>query len=521
MPLSTPSKSSPLADVLKASSILFILGWTSSLLGFLIRIILARKLSLEDFGLFYAGLAFVSLVGLLKNMGLNQALVKQIPEYLVKGDYSSVKRSVVTAGASSLITSGLAAGLALLFLGPLARHYFHISLAETVIPILLVHLVVSTLTGVLRGVFQGYRKPFLMTAEQVSVNALVLILLLVFSRLDVVKVCWIYVLSVSVVFVGCLFATFRLINLFLYPGWFSRGIARRMFAFGLPVTATTVTNKTLGSGINTVMLTYFQNVVQVGIFSVAAPFSRIFISMGSAVGRMMFPYSSEMLYRKEPEGLRSMMRFLQKNLLVVMVLGAAFFMLTTPYFVPVLFGRQFSEGVLAAQILILGGVLQAISLINTNVIKGIGHPFKVTRISLVSGLVNFAANLILIPLFSFEGAALATVLGYGVAFFLSNHYLRVSMNYIFEWSLFLKVLGIGLGMFVAGLVSSRAVPIDSLWKVIILMVMMTGIYFSTCLVVKVFTLEELRKMFNALLSNIPAMGRASRQGDRSGGNEQA
>ncbi|MBW1861616.1 MAG: flippase [Deltaproteobacteria bacterium] len=487
-------------NVIKGSSAIFFLGGLSSLFGLFIRITLARELSLEAFGLFYAGLAFISLVGLLKNMGLNQALVKYIPEYLVQGDFKSIKISILIAATSSLLTSIMVAGLTLLVLGPLAEHYFHIALAEKMVPILLVYLVISALIGVINGVFHGFKKPFFMTAEQLSLHTIILASLILFDQIKIMDVCWIYVFSAGVVFLGCAVALFRLCNIFLYRGYFSKKILKRMIGFGLPVTATTITNKTLGSGINSIMLTYFQNVVEVGIFNVAAPFARIFISIGSAVGKMMFPYSSELLYRKESGDLRSMIRYLQKALFFFMVPGAVFFMLTAPYFIPLIFGKQFHQGVLAAQILILGGVLQAISLININVIKGIGHPLKVARISLISGLVNFSANLILIPVLSFEGAALGTVLGYTATFFLSNYYLRVSIHYPSQWAVLFKVMSIGIALFIAGLWISGGVPIDNMMRVIILWIILTVLYVSLCLMIQVISFEEMKHVTRLIVS---------------------
>ena len=344
MALSHLSPSTPLLKVIKGSSVLFFLGGLSSVFGFFIRITLARELTLEEFGLFYAGLAFVSLVGLLKNMGLNQALVKLIPEYLVQKDYRSIKISVLMAAASSLVTSALVAFLTLLFLGPLAVHYFHIDLAEKMIPVLLLYLILSALIGVINGAFHGFKKPFFITVEQLSINTLILVTLTLFNHFKIMDVCWLYVASTGVVLIGYVLALFRLLNLFRYGGYFSKQILKRMVGFGVPVTATTIMNKTLGSGINSIMLTYFQNVVEVGIFNVAAPFARIFISMGSAVGKMIFPYSSELSYRKESDDLRSMIRFLQKALFFFMVLVAVFFYAHSALFHPHHFRRKIPSG---------------------------------------------------------------------------------------------------------------------------------------------------------------------------------
>ena len=56
------------------------------LLGFILRTFLARNLSVTEFGLLYSVLAFMGLFSLFRDMGLNPALIKYIPEYIVKKD---------------------------------------------------------------------------------------------------------------------------------------------------------------------------------------------------------------------------------------------------------------------------------------------------------------------------------------------------------------------------------------------------------------------------------------------------
>ena len=60
-----------------------IFGIISIILAYSLRIILAKNLSLEDFGLFYAVFSFVSLFLFFEGFGTSTALVKFISQFKV------------------------------------------------------------------------------------------------------------------------------------------------------------------------------------------------------------------------------------------------------------------------------------------------------------------------------------------------------------------------------------------------------------------------------------------------------
>src|SRR3989344_2850223 len=53
------------------------------LLGYFIRLLFARNLSVADFGLFYAIYAFISLSSIVRTLGLNDALVHHLARFQV------------------------------------------------------------------------------------------------------------------------------------------------------------------------------------------------------------------------------------------------------------------------------------------------------------------------------------------------------------------------------------------------------------------------------------------------------
>ena len=92
--------------------------------SYLTRIILARELSNTEYGLFYAVFAFISLLGLINNFGLQDALVKFLPEYIHHKEYLKIKQALKSAFMMVLGVSVIIAGIIFLCSNYLAEHYF-------------------------------------------------------------------------------------------------------------------------------------------------------------------------------------------------------------------------------------------------------------------------------------------------------------------------------------------------------------------------------------------------------------
>ena len=76
----------------KGATTVLIISVLAAFSGYLVRLVLARSLSVEDYGLFYAVFAFLGLFGMFKTLGLDKALIKFIPEFMHKENNSFIKR---------------------------------------------------------------------------------------------------------------------------------------------------------------------------------------------------------------------------------------------------------------------------------------------------------------------------------------------------------------------------------------------------------------------------------------------
>jgi len=85
-------------------------------------------------------------------------------------------------------------------------------------------------------------------------------------------------------------------------------------------------------------------------------------------------------------------------------------------FITSFFGTAYADGAIALQILLFGVLFYTVSLINENIVSGIGKPQIIMNIIVAAAIVNIVLNFILIPLFGINGAAIATMVSYVMMF---------------------------------------------------------------------------------------------------------
>ena len=89
----------------KGATTVLVISLLAAFIGYLVRFVLARNLTVEEFGLFYAVFAFLGLLGLFKSFGFDKALIKFIPEFKHKKRNDLIKSSIIYVSFIQLITN--------------------------------------------------------------------------------------------------------------------------------------------------------------------------------------------------------------------------------------------------------------------------------------------------------------------------------------------------------------------------------------------------------------------------------
>ncbi len=263
-------------------------------------------------------------------------------------------------------------------------------------------------------------------------------------------------------------------NIFSYEMEDTKKISKDLLIFGLPLMLTMVGGLVI-SYTDTLMLTYFRSLSEVGIYNVILPTALLLLFVGSSLGTVMFPIGSDLWARKETKKLSYGLRSMIKYAFLFMVPVALSLIFFAEIFLKLFFGPEYAPGANAFRILIVGVLFYAIGQINNSVISGIGRPRKVTQIVLIAAVLNVVINLFAIPAWGIEGAALATMCSYISVTLMSskqiNNIFGLLKSDLFAW---LKI-GFGGALFLGIVYFLRSLISINIWLEIILVLIVASV----------------------------------------------
>ena len=130
--------------------IIFIIG---VILGYGLRIFISRRLSVEEFGLFYSILSIVGAFTIFKELGLLSSIAIKIPEFLHSGKSGKIK-TIIKKSLLIQFTAALIIGTALIYLSSIILPSLQPS-SITVLQIIALSFIASVFFEIFRAGLQG------------------------------------------------------------------------------------------------------------------------------------------------------------------------------------------------------------------------------------------------------------------------------------------------------------------------------------------------------------------------------
>jgi O-antigen/teichoic acid export membrane protein len=405
--------------------IIFVMNALAYVVAYLTRLVLARQLGPEEYGLFYSVFTFIIFFLFFRDLGLGKAATKYISSYVPFKKFNKVKTVILSATSFQFISSILF-GLVFFFLADtLATSYFKNPAAAPLMKILLIYILFSITFVLLKGFFSGFQKFKLYAAVDFSKNSIVLLLLLFFFSMGfgVFAPVFAYVLVGPILLVLFLPFLLKTFPFFKYKITQFKPITKKLFLFGIPVIFTGIGSKVIGY-VDTLILTYFRPLAEVGIYNVVLPSAMMVLFASSSVASVVFPIFSELWAKKDNKKLVEGVRLIHKYIFLGLAPLVFALFSFSDVFLRVFFGAEYIVGSVTLRILLVGVLFFTLASINHSIISSIGRPAVVTRIILAAAGLNLLANIVFIPLWGIVGAGIATALSYGLALVLSTRATR-------------------------------------------------------------------------------------------------
>jgi len=168
--------------------------------GYILKMLIAREVSVEDIWVFYSVLGFVTILSAYNDLGLTESLQYFLPKYLLKKE---IKQATALIWFTWIIQfcSGFLFFCCLYFLAPwLAENYFSSSLALPVLRVFSLYFLIINLYQVLASLFyatqQVKRVQFIEFVRMRSIVIFTLLAIFVFDVFSMLNYTWYWLLWV-------------------------------------------------------------------------------------------------------------------------------------------------------------------------------------------------------------------------------------------------------------------------------------------------------------------------------------
>lgn len=441
------------------------------LLGFPITVVLGRYLGADDLGLYRMVNTIFGTVMLFVTIGIPAAVIKYVAEFR---DNDKKLGQIVSGGLITSILLGLISFIFIYVSASLFAAVFHMPELSGLLKILAFAFPFSVVTGMLFGLLNGLRE---MTKNAwisiiQSASMLIFTFLLIFNY------------GVNGAVVGIVFSyvmtTLLLIFVQKIPNLTFSNFSDNAFQlinFGSKTVLSNAINL-INYQADILMIGYFMTKTDVGVYSVAVMFAKLIWILPDSIQKITFPLISE-YHAKEMNGsIHILVDKCMKYSCLFLVFGTTFFIFFGNRVISLIFGAEFEHSYFPLIILLIGTVLYGITKSVGSIFASVGKVSLVYKIPLISAISNIVLNIVLIPIYGMNGAALATTISLIVSTVVMISFMKTLINIRVDFIWYIKVLFLS-GLLICFFLSFKNLINDILLGVILQIIELTlfSVYF--------------------------------------------
>jgi O-antigen/teichoic acid export membrane protein len=421
---------------------LFAFGYRvlTMIVSYALVIVISRKLGKEGIGIWNLCLATLNVWVMVGCFGFNTSVVRFVSEYRSKNWYQSVRTLYRKVSGYSVI-SGLFLGALLFFTAEfIAIHYFKdeaLILPLKITAIIVPPVVISTINvEFIRGMKRIQISEFFRTLV-LQATALIGTFIASVYSLTAEDPLISYALGAFLALLG----TTVLLRRFLNEDEKKGAVPTKSepsFSFkshliiSLPMILTSFI-QLLNGRVDILMLGYFSDTGVAGIFGIAFKLSIITNFVIGAMKAIAMPKISELFWSNKRDELKRIVQF-STLFIFAFAFPVSLVLILFPEFILSLIDQEFTEGASVLRIFALMQLINAGSGMVAVFLNMSGNQVFFTRIVAITTTMNIVLNLILIPEYGMEGAAIATLLStvtwniVGVRYIYKKYHIQTFFN---------------------------------------------------------------------------------------------
>lgn len=367
--------------------------------SFMITVILARILGPNGKGVVTALFVFPNIMVSLADLGVRQASAY----YIGKGKYES--QAILSVNLFLwIVTSILSVFIVSIYFFNSNSGDLTISLGLIALSYVPVRILISYFNGILQGQqkITNMNKKFLIEFSMRLIGIFLLVWLL---NLNVTGAALATLLTnvVVLIYSGIIIKKHHKFKIsfdrLMISDLFKKGIIFAMALFVLQ----------LNYKVDIIILDHMVTPHDLGIYSVGVSIAELLWQLPAAIGIVLFSRSANSSTDKESTNRATKILRLSWPPLIAV---ASVLMTFTPQIVDLLYGSNFEQASTIIRLLLPGVMVMVLFKILYSDLAGRGHPLFALKIFSVSLVINLLFNLILIPIYGINGAAISSTMSY-------------------------------------------------------------------------------------------------------------
>ena len=497
-------KNQALKTIAKSAGIVFAGMIISKFLTYLYRMIIARYLGAESYGVLSLGFAILGIVTSLSSLGLASGVTRYVSYYIGKEDPSKIKGTITSTLKMIVPTTVIFGILLFIFSEILSIKLFNnpqltpiLKIFSFLVPVVVIGFVFEKVIDAFKRInYRVYIRNIWESALQVS---LTLIILLLGFKINAVAVAYLITIIISAILLGII------VEIKIFPLFRSNIISTKLYkellSYSWPLIFVSffqsVTNYVDSLFIGAFISAYF-----VGLYNVALPTAMLILIMPTALTSLFVPVTAEMYARNN----KNLIHMAYKNICRWTVMSNLPICLLLIFFsstiLRMLFGNEYMAAGTAMIILAIGYFIYSLFFSSVYLIQAFKRTKLIFANTVIALIINIILNITLIPAYGINGAAAATAVSFSILGILAA--IQVYLNHNMQ-PLSIEILK----LFFAGatailslkLLSRYILTGDIILNLSIKLCIFIGIYVLMLFLLRCFQKED-KVIFQAFLKKI-------------------
>lgn len=425
--------------IFKNMSWLFISQIVASICGFIWTILIARYLGVNNYGILGFAISLTGILLVFMDLGVGTYIVRAIAT-----DYDSSPRYL---GNAIPLKSLFAIATFILTLIILIIQKADL-LTITITLLFTIERILNAFIGLINATFQAFEEGKYQGIGNFILNLLLLgfILITIFTDLGIYGITFSYILANLIALIYAYYALTRHITKPKYE--FDKALCKEITLLALPFALTGLLSSVYYS-IDMIMLTNMIGNYSTGIYNATYKLISVLTLFYSIYGAVFFPIMSK-LYKNDAQLLIISYEKSLKYLMIVIIPIAIATMFYSTDIIQLFYGHEYDAASSVLSILIWTVCLLFISGVGNTLLNATHKEVTVTKIYAIAAVFNIALNLILIPKFSYNGAAVTTVLS-DILIVVIQCYMIYKLGYRVNKKLYLDLGKIIAGSIILGI----------------------------------------------------------------------